>query len=340
MKIAVITAACSLLFLFSLPLILVKSEPVLPEQMEPAEEYPAETANEAPPAQEERAPYTADADTTISLLCDGQIREITMDKYLWGVAAAEMPASFEPEALKAQVVASRTYALWKIAAGTCDRHRTCSLRDSGCPRLTNPRRWRKNGDQRSICEKIREAVAHDGKVVLYGKVIEALYHSSASGYTEDALAVWGSDVPYLRSVVSPEDSASVPNYYSVQRIPADHFREQFLGAYPSADLTGSANGWFQNLARSRTGSVISVDVGGVSVRGTELRTLFELRSTAFSPGVDGEDIVFSVIGYGHGVGMSQYGANVLAQSGMDYIQILSWYYTGASVSDYTAKQGL
>jgi stage II sporulation protein D len=347
MKIAVVTSVLSLLFVFLLPLALIKSEPLQPEQMEQEEELPAETEEEQAPAPApagEREPYTADAETTISLLAGGEIREITMDKYLWGVTAAEMPAGFEPEALKAQAVAARTYALWRLSGSQSSGDEAQLSDDSAsCQAYRSPEemaeKW--GEDAEAYAAKIEQAVsATDGKVILYdGKVIEALYHSSTSGYTEDALAVWGTDIPYLCSVVSPEDSADVPDYYSVQRIPAAEFRERFLEAYPAADLGGGPGTTFQNLTRSRTGSVISVDLGGVYVTGIELRTLFSLRSTAFSVGTDGEDVVFSIIGYGHGVGMSQYGANVLAQSGMDYVQILGWYYTGTSVSDYAAGGG-
>jgi len=356
MKIAVTASVLSLFFVFSLPLLLVNSEPLESEKMEQNGEVPAnaekdgatDVGQEVRREQEvefARAPYTADAETTISLLDQGTVREIAMDEYLWGVTAAEMPASFEPEALKAQAVAARTYALWKLSSGPCERHPDAQLcSESGCCQAYRTpekmaEKWGENAGQ--YTEKIRGAVsATDGKVILYnGRVIEALYHSSSSGYTEDAVAVWGNDVPYLRSVVSPEDSTSVPDYYSVQRFPAEEFRNAFLKAYPDADLSGAPETWFAHLERSRTGSVIGVDIGGVRVKGTELRALLGLRSTAFSPGADKDAVFFSQIGYGHGVGMSQYGADVLARSGMDFVQILSWYYTGAEVSDYLSQEG-
>jgi stage II sporulation protein D len=355
MKIAVTASVLSLLFVFALPLVLVKSEPLQPGNMEQNVENPAKSMNnEAPDGEQktvgepeaalERAPYTADAGTTIRLLDQGAVQEITMDKYLWGVTAAEMPALFEPEALKAQAVAARTYALWKLSSGPCERHPNAQLcSESGCCQAYRTpekmaEKWGENAGQ--YTEKIRGAVsATDGKVILYnGRVIEALYHSSSSGYTEDAVAVWGNDIPYLRSVVSPEDSTTVPDYYSVQRFPAGEFRNTILKAYPDADLSGTPETWFDHLERSRTGSVISVDIGGITVKGTDLRSLLGLRSTAFSPEADNDTVFFSEIGYGHGVGMSQYGADVLARSGMDYVQILNWYYTGAAVSDYIAEK--
>ena len=112
---------------------------------------------------------------------------------------------------------------------------------------------------------------------------------------------------------------------------AEEFRVKFLAAHPDAKLEGAPSGWFGSVAHNSAGGVESIAVGGVSVSGGEMRTLFALRSTSFTLSVEGDTVTFSVTGYGHGVGMSQYGANALAKAGRTYEDILKWYYTGITL---------
>lgn len=269
---------------------------------------------------------------------DGTVEIMSMGDYLWGVVAAEMPASFQPEALKAQTVAARTYALRKMShttqahpeADVCTDHTCCQAYIAPEQAAAN---W--GGDAAGYTNKIEAAVAQtDGMAALYdGQLIDAVFFSSAAGKTVDAVEVWGSSVPYLTGVDSPEGD-EVPNYRSTVELSADDFKAKFLEAYPQADLSGAPSGWFGAPQRSSSGTVSSMTVGGVTVRGTELRSLFGLRSASFTVSVEGETIVFSVTGYGHGVGMSQYGANALAKEGRTYEEILKWYYTGIQVEPY------
>ena len=144
------------------------------------------------------------------------------------------------------------------------------------------------------------------------------------------MAVWGNSVPYLVGVDSPEGE-NVPNYHTEVTLTAEEFRAVFLARYPGADLSGTPNGWFRNQTATLSGRVAEMDVGGVTVKGTELRSLFGLRSASFTVETGEDSVTFRVTGYGHGVGMSQYGANTLAQQGMTYEEILKWYYTGVEV---------
>ena len=147
--------------------------------------------------------------------------------------------------------------------------------------------------------------------------------------------VWVSDLPYLQAVSSPEPADSIPNYYSRVEFTAEEFREKVLTSYPEADLSGDISGWLQNAVTDTAGSVESVDVGGVSMKGSTLRSILGLRSACFEwEAADGK-LVFFVTGYGHGVGMSQYGANQMAKEGADYRTILTHYYTGVTVEPYT-----
>ena len=149
--------------------------------------------------------------------------------------------------------------------------------------------------------------------------------------------MWVNDLPYLQSVQSPEGEDEVPNYYSVATFSAEEFKELFLAEYPQADLEGEPESWFGGETRNDSDMVLTMTVGGVEVKGTAMRALFSLRSASFTISVEGDEITFHVTGYGHGVGMSQYGANVLAQEGKDYQEILTWYYTGVTIGPYSPK---
>lgn len=264
---------------------------------------------------------------------DGGVAGLTMDEYLWGVVAAEMPASFEPAALEAQACAARTYTAMLQAAPKHPDADVCG--DSTCCQAYVERdaalaRWGLNAG--SYEEKIRNAVANtDALGVVYeGQPIQALFFSSAAGRTVDAIEVWGSAVDYLKSVDSPEGE-EVPNYRSQVSLSAQDVKALTLAAYPGADLSGDPAGWFGQAHRNESGLVSSITLGGVTLTGRQVRSLFSLRSATFTVEWDGSCFVFSTVGYGHGVGMSQYGANAMALEGKSFRDILAWYYTGTQV---------
>ena len=142
--------------------------------------------------------------------------------------------------------------------------------------------------------------------------------------------MWGNSVPYLTGVDSPEGD-EVPNYRTQVVLTAGQVKELTLAAYPGADLSGDPAGWFGQASRNEGGSVTSIPLGGVTLTGGQARALFSLRSACFTVTWDGEAFTFDVTGYGHGVGMSQYGANAMAREGGGFRDILTWYYTGAQV---------
>ena len=265
----------------------------------------------------------------------GTVAELSMSDYLFGVVAAEMPAAFEEEALKAQACAARTYTVRK-QAHTTDAHPEADVcTDINCcqayvPRETAESRW--GVSAQTYTQKIETAIAGtDGLGVLYqGEPIQAVFFSSAPGRTVDAVEVWGNQVDYLQSVESPEGE-EVPNYHSQAVFSADQVREAVLAAYPGADLSGDPSVWFGTPAVNEGGTVSSILVGGVTLTGGQVRTLFDLRSACFTVAWDGTSFIFSVTGYGHGVGMSQYGANAMAKAGSSFEEILTWYYTGTQV---------
>ena len=329
-SIAVSTAL--LILLFALPLAVVVP-------------FRAQLFSEDPTAAEtEGEPFMAgelDGGTTLKVLVGDAVEEMTLGEYLVGVVRAEMPASFEIEALKAQATAARTYTLYKIQSGGNHGETADICTDSTCCQAYISEENARNnwGDQADAYEaKVEEAVRQtDGETILYGGVpILAVFHSSSAGQTRSSGEVWVSSLPYLQAVTSPEPSDNIPNYYSRAEFTAEEFREKFLASYPEADLSGDMAGWLKNAVTDSAGSVRTVDVGGVTVKGSTLRSVLGLRSACFEWEIEDEKLVFFVTGYGHGVGMSQYGANQMAKEGADYKEILTHYYTGVTIEPYQA----
>ena len=182
-------------------------------------------------------------------------------------------------------------------------------------------------------EKLARAVSEtDGEVLLYdGVPILAVFFSSADGSTQGAGDVWMNDLPYLQKVDSPENEELVPNYYSTAAFTAEEFKSLVLQSYPNADFSGDASTWVRDIVRNDSDYVASVTVGGVKLRGNDLRTALSLRSPSFTVEYKDNTFTFHVTGYGHGVGMSQYGANAMAKNGATYQDILKHYYTGIEI---------
>ena len=284
-----------------------------------------------------QTPSARDRGRTVRLLQpDGQVEELNMADYIQRVVWAEMPASFEEEALKAQACAARTYTVRLQNRGGKHENADVCTDSKCCQACLSPAdaelKWGEQAGEFSA--KIARAVADtDGLGVLYGgEPIEAVFFSSAPGKTNDAVAVWGNSVDYLKSVDSPEGD-EVPNYRTEVILSADEVKTLILAAYPGADLSGKPGGWFSQIYTGESGAVTSILVGGVTLTGNQLRGALGLRSPAFTVSFDGADFTFSVTGYGHGVGMSQYGANKMAAEGADFRAILEWYYSGTQVGN-------
>lgn len=296
-------------------------------------------AAEPEPAAPETAAVHHDRDVTLTIQ-DGDVTEqMTLERYLTGVVRGEMPASFEMEALRAQAAAERSYVYYQLAAGRKDAHPDADFcTDHTCcsaylSETAAREKW--GGDFAPWNTRVEQAVSDtDGQVVLYnGRPILAVFHSSSAGRTAAAGDVWSGDLPYLVSVDSPEGEETVPNYYSTVTFTAAEAKEKLLAAHPELKLSGTPDRWFGAAAENGSGRVETVSVGGTDIEGTELRRIFGLRSACFTVAADSESVTFRVTGYGHGVGMSQYGANQLAREGKTWQEILEWYYTGATVGN-------
>lgn len=341
-----------MLMLYALPLITVGS--TLPgEQGQAAEDGPpgavlvsSEKEPETPQEENSTLPVTSllqyDKKTTVTVSIQGQAQTISLHDYLLGVVAAEMPANFPLDALKAQAIAARTYTLYKIklyedgmdipdshnGAQLCDDpahcKAYCSLEEKGSVM------WGKNVD--FYRSKIEAAVEEtSGLIAVYeGQPIAAVFHAASAEKTEASVDVWGGDIPYLVSVSSPggEDS---PQYHSTVSMRQDDFAQAVLEQYPDADMTVPPAQWFKASVRSEAGGVIDVAVGGVRVTGAFIRKIAGLNSTNFRVQIEGENLVFTTVGYGHGVGMSQYGARAMALEGSTFDEIIKHYFPGVEL---------
>lgn len=297
------------------------------------------SAAEPEPAAPETAAVHHDRDVTLTVQDGDTTEQMTLERYLTGVVRGEMPASFEMEALRAQAAAERSYVYYQLAAGRKDAHPDADFcTDHTCcsaylSETAAREKW--GGDFAPWNTRVEQAVSDtDGQVVLYnGRPILAVFHSSSAGRTAAAGDVWSGDLPYLVSVDSPEGEETVPNYYSTVTFTAAEAKEKLLAAHPELKLSGTPDRWFGAAAENGSGRVETVSVGGTDIEGTELRRIFGLRSACFTVAADSESVTFRVTGYGHGVGMSQYGANQLAREGKTWQEILEWYYTGATVGN-------
>lgn len=297
---------------------------------------------ETPVDETEGEPFVSgelDARTTLKVLDGDTVVEMDLGTYLVGVVRAEMPASFHQEALKAQAVAARTYTLHKIQSGGNHGDQADICTDSTCCQAyISEDRARANwgGDADAYEAKVETAVKEtDGQAILYdGMPILAVFHSSSAGLTRAAGEVWLNDLPYLQAVESPEETGRIPNYYSRVEFTAADCKTKLLAAFPEADLSGPVSGWLKNAVTDSAGSVETVEVGGVTVKGTQVRSALGLRSACFDWEAQDGKLVFYVTGYGHGVGMSQYGADRMAADGADYREILTHYYTGVTVDSW------
>ena len=255
---------------------------------------------------------------------DGSKEVLDINCYLTGVLLAEMPASFEAEALKAQSVAARTYTMKACLGG--GKHSDGSLCDDpGCCQgyLTEGAYLSQGGTQESL-DKVNRAVADTAPLVLNyeGELIEAVYFSSSGGKTESALAVWGTDFPYLQSVESPGENAAAYEG-RVLSFQIEEFQEQ-LGI----QLADSPETWFSDVSYTEGGGVAYMSIMGNKFTGAQLRNLLGLPSTAFSVTAEENRIIITTNGYGHRVGLSQYGANAMAKNGCSYREILAHFYPG------------
>ena len=303
-----------------------------------AGKHPAqETEPDGGAVREQSAQGQKDGGVRLAVKNGDAVEIMALDVYLQGVVRGEMPASFELEALKAQAAAERTYIYYQLAAGRKEAHPNADVcTDPSCCNAwlsEEAAREKWGGDFDGWESRIEEAVAAtDGQVALYdGQPILAVFHSSSAGKTAGAGDVWSGDMPYLRSVDSPEGEETVPNYYSAAEFTAAEAKALLAQAHPELTFSGGPDKWFGAVEKDESGRVGTVEVCGAPLRGVEVRRIFSLRSACFTIDAAADRVTFRVTGYGHGVGMSQYGANELARQGRTWQEILLWYYADVTI---------
>lgn len=251
---------------------------------------------------------------------NGKIINLELEEYVLGVVGAEMPASFNIEALKAQAILARTYALKSIKNGKklTDTVSTQAYKDNS----ELQKLWK--NDYTKYYEKIKKAVNETkGKVILYNnEYIDAVYHSTSNGKTENSKNVWKNILPYLVSVDSSWDK-NVKSYKKETIFEINEFYN-ILKLDVEEPIT-------YEIIHNETGRVRQITINNKTFSGTEFRNLLKLRSADFEIEINDEKVKVTTYGYGHGVGMSQYGANEMAKQGYSYIQILKHYYTGVVI---------
>ena len=274
---------------------------------------------------------------TIYIKEEDRIIETTKGQYLREVVAAEMPAAFELEALKAQAVAARTYLKSRMNAyslsGTPEEHKGADI----CTDYAHCKAWIPEQKRRDLWgetaqenwAKIDRAVSETAEelVLFNGEVISAAFHSTSSGMTESSKDVWGGERAYLVSVESPGEE-SAPNFHTQSTVSFDDFKRIILENVENSNKDEEP---VAEIKRSKAGGIITAKLFGGEITGTKLRNLFGLKSTNINITINENDVLFDVKGYGHGVGMSQYGANAMAKNGSTYTEILTHYYQGTTV---------
>ena len=267
----------------------------------------------------------------------GEVEQIDLDTYLYGVVASEMPATFELEALKAQAVVARTYTIYQIKNGSkhenadvCDSSYCCQAWISKENRMA---RWEEDKAE-EYWNKILEAVNNTkGKIIFYeGEPINALFHSNSGGSTEISLNVWGGNFPYFQTVeTSGEESYS--SYSSEVEISKDDLIKKMLERYSDYKIDFSDNNCINIQEYTSSGRISKISIGNKQISGVEARSIFGLKSAKFNFEILENSIKFSVLGYGHGVGLSQCGSDVLAKNGKNYEEIIRYYYKDVEIHE-------
>ncbi|MFZ5975743.1 MAG: stage II sporulation protein D [Bacillota bacterium] len=266
--------------------------------------------------------------------------EMDLEMYTFNAMSGEMPAGYELEALKAQAVATRTLAVYKMEGHPCGRSGDAAVctDSTHCQAYVDDATRRKNwgANYEAYCAKLWQAVnATRGEIITYaGEPIEVFFHSTSGGQTEDAQNVFSHGEPYLVSVSSAGEE-NAPRYKAAVSIPRGQFASKINNLYASAHLTASSLEKNVSItSRYASGRVKTMAAGGATLTGQQMRSLFSLNSTNFTLSFTGGNVVIETLGYGHGVGMSQVGANAMAQKGDDYKTILTHYFQGVEIQKH------
>lgn len=285
------------------------------------------------------ADYNYEKFKTIKLLHteSGQVEELNIDEYLYGVVASEMPVNFEVEALKAQSIVARTYTIYQMIhssgkhenADICDNYACCQAWISKDERFA---KWNESEAEENWQKIVDSVNSTKGKIIAYGgQPINAFFHANSGGITESSLSIWsGVEYPYLKPVETAGEQGYT-QYKSEVTISKDELSNKMKEKYQDFNIDYNQEDCLKILEYTESGRVKTIKIGNKELAGTVVRTLFELKSTNFTFSINGDNITFSVIGYGHGVGMSQTGADALAKNGATCEDIIKHFYTDVEI---------
>ena len=291
-----------------------------------------------------RTPIPVDIDFTkvhrtyvkVFLTDEGEVRDMLLEEYILGVVSGEMPASYSLEAVKAQAVAARTYTLYSIQHGGCKTNPNADICTSSscCQTYNSEKRMHdKWGDQYPYYHSVIAKAVMDtaGEVMLYkGKIIDAMYHGASGGWTENSENVYSNTIPYLRSVESPHEIGS--RQIGLVTYGREEFAKKVNGARPNAHMDPDRlEEQLKVLSLYPSGRVEQLQLNEEVISGKTARKTFGLDSAMFTVEITDRQVIFHTKGFGHGVGMSQAGANGMATDGANYKTILTHYYTGVSI---------
>lgn len=269
----------------------------------------------------------------------GEVLTLTPTEYIKGVVSAEMPISFHDEALKAQAITAHSYALRQIEntilngnnnlngaylSNDPSKYQACFFTDE------RKAFWGENFDEyeEKLDSIVKEVITQIA--VVENEPIIGAFHAISNGVTETAEEVWGQAVSYLVSTTSQGDQYA-PNYEATTTLTASEVETNLKKVYPNINLDTNKNNWFTQIQINESGRVSNINVGDIELTGHQLRTILNLRSASFEVEVQEEDFIFTQTGYGHGVGLSQYGADYMARQGYTYDEILKHYYNGVEI---------
>ncbi len=317
-----------IILIFTMPI-------VFTNQFETKETSSDEVIEEIP---EEKFDYGQYSNIKLLHVATGEVENIDLDTYLYGVVSSEMPANFEMEALKAQAVVARTYTIYQIKNGgkhqgiadMCDSANCCQAWISKENRLL---RWEENLREEYWNKIVRAVNETKGKFVLYnGEPINALFHSNSGGSTELSINVWGGDFPYFQTVETVGEEA-YSSYNSEVEMSKDELIKRMLEKYPKFKIDFKNQECIKILEYTDSMRVKKIKIGNTEISGVEARVLFELKSAKFNFEILENSIKFKVVGYGHGVGLSQCGSDALAKQGKKYDEIIKYYYKDIEISE-------
>lgn len=277
---------------------------------------------------------------TITLLHKdtNEVEQVNLDEYIACVVSAEMPATYELEALKAQAIVARTYTIYKITtskkhdnADICDKSTCCQAWISKEYRLKKWDEDKRTENWNKIIQAVNETA---GKIITYDdKPINAFFHSNSGGKTEVPFYVWGgTGYPYLQ-VVETSGEEAYSQYSSEAKFTKEEFVEKIKKEHEDFEINLDEENCIEIIKRDDSDRVVTIKVGNINLSGVETRTLLGLRSANFTVEINQDEILFKVIGYGHGVGMSQTGADALAKQGKNYEEIIKHFYTNVEITD-------